>query len=90
MKLQITRPALVEAFESMGKDITKATHQEMRSLVCAQCHVEYYFNKNLPGKEGVPYLVFPWKNGFSAENMEQYYDDIVFKTGLMISVKLLC
>ena len=79
MKLQITRPALVEAFESMGKDITKATHQEMRSLVCAQCHVEYYFNKNLPGKEGVPYLVFPWKNGFSAENMEQYYDDIDFQ-----------
>ena len=78
MKLTITRPALVEAFESMGKDINKATHQEMRSLVCAQCHSEYYFNKNLPGKEGVPYLVFPWKNGLSAENMEAYYDEIDF------------
>lgn len=78
MKLQISRPALVEAFEAMGKDINKATHNEMRSLVCAQCHVEYYFNKNLPGKEGVPYLVFPWKNGTSVEDMEKYYDELEF------------
>ena len=78
MSLQISRPALVEAFENMGKDINQATHNEMRSLVCAQCHVEYYFDKTLPGKEGVPYLVFPWKNGMSAENMEAYYDDIEF------------
>ena len=79
MSLTISRPALVEAFESMGKDINDATHQEMRSLVCAQCHVEYYFNKKLPGKEGSPYLVFPWKNGMSVEAMEQYYDDLNFK-----------
>ena len=78
MKLTITRPALIEAFDAMGKDINKATHQEMRSLVCAQCHVEYYFNKNLPGKEGTPYLVFPWKNGMSVEDMEKYYDEIDF------------
>ncbi|MFD2726457.1 ammonia-forming cytochrome c nitrite reductase [Hyunsoonleella rubra] len=78
MKLQISRPALVEAFESMGKDINQATHNEMRSLVCAQCHVEYYFNKKLPGKEGTPYLVFPWKNGTTVEDMEKYYDDMEF------------
>ena len=78
MSLQVTRPALVEAFESMGKDISKATHNEMRSLVCAQCHVEYYFNTKTPA-EGIPYLTFPWKNGLSVENMEKYYDDIAFK-----------
>lgn len=78
MKLAITRPALVEAFESMGRDIKDATHQEMRSLVCAQCHVEYYFNKNIPGKEGTPYLVLPWKNGMTVEDMEKYYDDMEF------------
>ncbi len=78
MSLQVTRPALIEAFEEMGKDINQATHQEMRSLVCAQCHVEYYFNKNIPGKEGIPYLVFPWKNGMSSDDMEKYYDDIEF------------
>ncbi|WP_412984377.1 ammonia-forming cytochrome c nitrite reductase [Pontimicrobium sp. IMCC45349] len=79
MKLKISRPALVEAFDAMGKDINQATHQEMRSLVCAQCHVEYYFDKKLPGKEGVPYLKFPWKNGMSVEDMEKYYDDLEFK-----------
>ncbi|UTW63103.1 ammonia-forming cytochrome c nitrite reductase [bacterium SCSIO 12741] len=78
MKLRITRPALIEAFEAMGEDINQATHQEMRSLVCAQCHVEYYFNKKIPGKEGTPYLVFPWKNGMSVEDMEAYYDEIEF------------
>ena len=78
MSLQISRPALIEAFDAMGEDITQATHQEMRSLVCAQCHAEYYFKKDIPGKEGIPYLVFPWKNGFTAEDMEKYYDDIAF------------
>lgn len=70
MNLRITRPALAEAYQRMGKDITQATHQEMRSLVCAQCHVEYYFKGE--GK----YLTFPWDKGFSADNMEAYYDEV--------------
>jgi len=76
MNLAISRPALIEAFERLGKDITKASHQEMRSLVCAQCHVEYYFDKTVA--EGANYLKFPWDNGFSAENMEEYYDNFEF------------
>ncbi len=76
MNLRISRPALIEAYNRIGKDIGKASHQEMRSLVCAQCHVEYYFNKKTV--EGVPYLTLPWDNGFSAENMEAYYDAIEF------------
>lgn len=79
MDLQISRPALVEAFERQGKDINDATHQEMRSLVCAQCHVEYYFDKNRPGAEGSAYLTFPWDKGQSVEEMEEYYDEIGFK-----------
>lgn len=71
MNLRITRPALIEAFQRQGKDITKSTHQEMRSLVCAQCHVEYYFK----GKEE-KYLTFPWDDGLTAEDMEKYYDSI--------------
>ncbi|NRD23269.1 ammonia-forming cytochrome c nitrite reductase [Winogradskyella litoriviva] len=78
MKLRITRPALVEAFDAMGEDINQATHNEMRSLVCAQCHVEYYFDKKKPGKEGVPYLTFPWKDGMTVEDMENYYDEMEF------------
>ena len=77
MNLKITRPALIEAFERRGKDINEATHQEMRSLVCAQCHVEYYFNKNIV--EGSAYLAFPWDYGTSVEEMEKYYDDMGFK-----------
>ncbi len=71
MNLRITRPALAEAWQRQGKDINKATRQEMRSLVCAQCHVEYYFK----GKTE-KYLTFPWDKGFSADQMEAYYDSV--------------
>ncbi len=76
MNLRITRPALIEAFEKIGKDVTKASHQEMRTLVCAQCHVEYYFNKHTV--EGANYLTFPWANGLTVEGAEKYYDDMDF------------
>jgi nitrite reductase (cytochrome c-552) len=71
MNLTITRPALVEAFERQGMDISKVTHQQMRSLVCAQCHVEYYFK----GKEAA-YLTFPWDDGIVGEEIEAYYDRV--------------
>ena len=70
MNLHITRPALIEAFERRGLDISKATHQDMRSLVCAQCHVEYYFKGD--GK----YLTFPWDKGLSGDDIEKYYDQV--------------
>jgi len=76
MNLHISRPALVEAFAGMGKDVTKATYQEMRSLVCAQCHVEYYFDKKKIA--GVAYLTFPWSKGMTCEDMEKYYDEMEF------------
>jgi len=72
MNLTITRPALVEAFTNMGKNIDDATPQEMRSLVCAQCHVEYYF------KGDEKYVTFPWHNGFTVEDMEKYYDEATY------------
>ena len=62
MNLRITRPALIEAFQRQGKDMSEFSRQEMRSLVCAQCHVEYYFKGE--GK----YLTFPWDKGFSADS----------------------
>lgn len=72
MALRISRPALVEAFQRQGKDVTQASHSEMRSLVCAQCHVEYYFK----GKS--KHLTFPWDSGFTVEAMEAYYDSADF------------
>jgi nitrite reductase (cytochrome c-552) len=76
MNLRISRPALLEAFKNTGRDISKVSHQEMRSLVCAQCHVEYYFNQKMV--EGVNYLKFPWDDGMTAEKIEAYYDEIEF------------
>ena len=75
MNLQISRPALMEAYIRMGKDITKATQQEMRSLVCAQCHVEYYFDKR---EEKKSYLTFPWDKGLTVDDVERYYDEFMF------------
>ena len=77
MNLRISRPYLIEAFERQGKDINDATHQEMRSLVCAQCHVEYYFNKNRV--KGSAFVQLPWDKGMGVEEMEEYYDEIEFK-----------
>jgi nitrite reductase (cytochrome c-552) len=78
MELRISRPALIEAFDRQGKEIENFSHQEMRSLVCAQCHVEYYFKTDRPDAEGIPYLTFPWDNGFTVEDMEEYYDKAEF------------
>ena len=41
----------------------------MRSLVCGQCHVEYYFKG--PGK----IVTYPWANGLKVEEIEAYYDE---------------
>jgi nitrite reductase (cytochrome c-552) len=51
---------------------TMATRQEMRSLVCGQCHVEYYFKG--PGK----LLTYPWAQGLRVEQIEAYYDEAKF------------
>lgn len=48
---------------------TMASRQEMRTFVCAQCHVEYYFK----GEEKL--LTYPWHNGLQMEDEEQYYDE---------------
>jgi len=68
MKLTIRRPALREALERRGRDLSQVSHQDMRSLVCAQCHVEYYF------KGAGDYLTFPWDNGTQIEQIEVYYE----------------
>jgi nitrite reductase (cytochrome c-552) len=73
MALRISRPALIEAYQRQGKDINKATHQEMRSLVCAQCHVSYYFKDKKTN-----YLTFPWDDGLTVESFDKYYQKAGF------------
>lgn len=48
MELRITRPAAINALVARGYERDpnqgiKASREEMRTLVCSQCHVEYYF-----------------------------------------------
>lgn len=83
MKLTLTRDYLKRGLEAEGRLKTAdVTHQDMRSLVCAQCHAEYYFKKtewdDKGEKKTAMVVTFPWKNGLSAENMEAYYDEYNF------------
>ncbi len=76
MELVITSFPLNEALLKKGVDWRKASRNEMRSLVCAQCHVEYYFNE-AKSKRGGPDKkpVFPWAEGFDPEDMYLYYSN---------------
>ena len=51
-----------------------ATRTEMRSFVCAQCHVEYYCGSNME-------LTFPWGNGLKVEETEKFWNDTTFPDG---------
>ncbi|MCC6904347.1 MAG: ammonia-forming cytochrome c nitrite reductase subunit c552 [Anaerolineae bacterium] len=70
MELRLTRPALINALEEQGIDWTQASRQDMRTYVCAQCHVEYYF----AGENKV--LTFPWDNGMTIDQIESYYEEV--------------
>jgi nitrite reductase (cytochrome c-552) len=81
MQLRVTRPGFIEGVRawkaSQGVQNyavnTMATRQEMRSFVCGQCHVEYYFKG--PEKR----LVYPWQNGLKVEQIMAYYDEVKHK-----------
>ena len=80
MQLRITRPGFLEGIKALkasqgvlNYDVnTMATRQEMRSFVCGQCHVEYYFK----GKE--KRLTYPWHKGLKVENIYDYYEEVGF------------
>lgn len=75
MELRITKPAfmigIAEYKKSQGVhkyNVNKqATKQEMRTFVCAQCHVEYFFK----GEDKT--LTFPWSKGIKADEILSYY-----------------
>lgn len=81
MALRITRPAFMEGIRLakaaqgvQNYDVNRdATRQEMRTYVCGQCHVEYYFK----GPEKT--LTYPWQNGLKIENIAAYYDEVKHK-----------
>jgi nitrite reductase (cytochrome c-552) len=72
MSLKISRQfTLGKALEVMGVDQSKLTNQELRSLVCAQCHVTYNIPKDADNKSVGVY--FPWQGSsmgkISVENI---------------------
>lgn len=77
MQLRITRPAFIEGMRALkasqgiqNYDVNKdATRQEMRSFVCGQCHVTYYFHG--PEKR----LTFPWSKGLKLDQIVAHEDD---------------
>ena len=74
--LKISRGfTLIEAYKSMGVDPAKLTRQEMRSAVCAQCHVTYNIPKDKENKSVG--LYFPWQNSkFGAITIEDIIKQI--------------
>jgi nitrite reductase (cytochrome c-552) len=80
MQLRVTRPGFLEGIKALKAsqgvadyDVNSmATRQEMRSFVCGQCHVEYYFKG--PEKR----LTYPWHKGLKVENIYDYYEEVGF------------
>jgi nitrite reductase (cytochrome c-552) len=80
MELRITRPGFIEGIRALrasqgvaNYDVNSmATRQEMRSFVCGQCHLEYYFEG--PEKR----LTYPWLKGLKADEILAYYDEVGF------------
>ena len=89
-QLRASVPQLNRGLQAAGlKTFEESTHQEKRSLVCAQCHVEYYFQKtdwkDAKGEAKTAMVVtYPWHNGIGkegnagVEGMIEYYDKIGF------------
>jgi nitrite reductase (cytochrome c-552) len=81
MALRVTRPGFLEGIRALkasqgvpNYDVnTMATRQEMRSYVCGQCHVEYYF------KGDEKRLTYPWAKGLRVDEIANYYDEVGFK-----------
>jgi nitrite reductase (cytochrome c-552) len=72
MRLVITNPAVETALKAEGIDWHTYTRQQMRSLVCANCHVTYFF----AGDKKV--LTVPWENGTRVENIIKTEDALSF------------
>ncbi|AZI15218.1 ammonia-forming nitrite reductase cytochrome c552 subunit [Avibacterium paragallinarum] len=71
--LRIARPHVLRALDTIGKDFAHLDKTDKRGAICANCHVEYYFDKKV-----VNNVVFPWQKGVDVDSMEKYYDSIEF------------
>ncbi|MEI6859144.1 MAG: ammonia-forming nitrite reductase cytochrome c552 subunit [Shewanella sp.] len=74
-KLRVSRPFAERAMEAIGTPFDEASRKDKQSMVCAQCHSEYYFEKT---KDNKGFVKFPWDQGLSVESAEAYYDAMQF------------
>ncbi|CAM4105777.1 MULTISPECIES: ammonia-forming nitrite reductase cytochrome c552 subunit [Vibrio] len=72
-ELALTRPYTERAFKAIGKPFEEQSRLDQQAGVCAQCHVEYYFDKNANNA-----VKFPWDMGTTVGEMEVYFDAIDF------------
>ena len=71
--LQISTPFTDRAMAAIGWNWDEASRSQKQSMVCAQCHVEYYFTA------GDKFVKFPWDMGTTVDEIETYYDTLNFK-----------
>lgn len=71
MELRPYSEPLKDWLKRTNQDWSKLSRNQKRSLMCAQCHVEYYFTHKDNGPAARP--VFPWDNGWGPEEMYEYY-----------------
>ncbi|MDR0816597.1 MAG: ammonia-forming cytochrome c nitrite reductase subunit c552 [Desulfovibrio sp.] len=71
MELRLYSEPLNDWLKRTNQDWNKISRNEKRSLVCAQCHSEYYFTHKDNGPAAKP--VFPWDEGMGADDMYRYY-----------------
>ncbi len=77
LALRVTRPGFLEGIKALKAsqgvpdyDVNaQATRQEMRTFVCGQCHVEYYF------KGAEKRLTYPWAKGITVDAIVDYYEE---------------
>ena len=80
MQIRVTRPGFLLGIKALKKSQgvanydpnTMATRQEMRTFVCSQCHVEYYF----AGEHKI--VTYPWFRGLKVDEIEACYDQAGF------------
>ncbi|MBQ7586041.1 MAG: ammonia-forming cytochrome c nitrite reductase subunit c552, partial [Desulfovibrionaceae bacterium] len=71
MALRPYSEPLKDWLKRSGQNWDKLSRNEKRTLVCAQCHVEYYFTAKGNGPAMRP--VFPWDLGKTPEAFYEYY-----------------
>ena len=69
----------IERWRAAGRKVaydpnTQASRGELRTFVCAQCHIEYYCSSVMP-------LTAPWGKGLSVDQIEAFWNETKMPDG---------